>query len=69
MHRKKPNEERIDYFFYCKKWDGKIINMESNKCSELKWYSIKKLPDNAIEYIKFAIKNYLENINFTLFGW
>ena len=69
MHRKQPNDERIDYFFICKKWNGKIINNEPNKCSELKWYCINKLPDNTIEYIKYAINNYLEKIEFTLFGW
>ena len=69
MHRMQPNDERIDYFFVCKKWNGKIINNEPDKCSELKWYCINKLPENTIEYIKYAIKNYLEKIKFTLFGW
>ena len=69
MHRKKTNEERIDYFFTCKKWYGNIINMEPNKCSELKWNSIKRLPVNTIDYIKYAIKYYLKEINFTLYGW
>jgi 8-oxo-dGTP pyrophosphatase MutT (NUDIX family) len=69
MHRKKINEERIDYFFCCNKWNGKINNMEPEKCSELKWYSINDLPNNTIEYIKYSIKNYLKNNCFTLFGW
>jgi len=69
MHRKKPNEERIDYFFYCKKWKGDIINVEPNKCSELKWSSINNLPENTIEYIKYAIENFGKKINFTIFGW
>jgi ADP-ribose pyrophosphatase YjhB (NUDIX family) len=68
MHRKKPNEE-INYFFYCNKWNNEIKNMEPEKCSELKWYPIENLPENTIEYIKYSIKNYLENNNFTLFGW
>jgi len=69
MHRIQPNDERIDYFFICKEWNGKIINKEPKKCSELKWYCINELPENTIEYIKFAIKNYLERMHFTLFGW
>jgi len=69
MHRKKLDEERIDYFFICKKWSGDIKNIESDKCSELKWYSVKNIPENTIEYIKYAIKNYLNKNNFTLFGW
>jgi len=69
MHRKKINEERIDYFFECKKWKGNIINNEPNKCSELKWTSIKLLPENTIDYIKYAIKNYLDKTKFTIYGW
>ncbi|MDR0300957.1 MAG: NUDIX domain-containing protein [Treponema sp.] len=69
MHRKKPNEERIDYFFCCNKWSNEVKNAEPEKCSELKWYPIKNLPENTIEYIKFSIKNFLEDNSFTLFGW
>jgi ADP-ribose pyrophosphatase YjhB (NUDIX family) len=69
MHRKKTDEERIDYFFCCNKWNKEIRNMEPDKCSELKWYPIKNLPENTIEYIGYSIRNYLENKNFTLFGW
>jgi hypothetical protein len=43
--------------------------MEPKKCSELKWHPIKSLPENTIEYIKYSTEKYLENINFTLFGW
>jgi ADP-ribose pyrophosphatase YjhB (NUDIX family) len=69
MHRKKINEDRIDYFFCCKRWDNEIKNMEPKKCSKLKWYPINNLPENTVEYIKYSIKNYLENNSFTLFGW
>jgi ADP-ribose pyrophosphatase YjhB (NUDIX family) len=69
MHRMQPNDERIDYFFICSNWNGDIKNNEPQKCSELKWCSINDLPENTIKYIKFAIKNYLENIKFTVFGW
>ncbi len=69
MHRKQTNEERIDYFFCCNKWKGEIKNAEPEKCSELKWFPINNLPENIIEYIKYSIKNFLENNSFTLFGW
>jgi 8-oxo-dGTP pyrophosphatase MutT (NUDIX family) len=69
MHRKKIDEERIDYFFCCNKWSKKIRNMEPQKCSELKWYPINNIPENTIDYIKYSIKNYLGNNSFTLFGW
>jgi ADP-ribose pyrophosphatase YjhB (NUDIX family) len=69
MHRKKECEERIDYFFCCKKWGGDIKIMEPNKCDELSWHELKNLPKNMVDYVKEGIKNYNEKINFSIFGW
>ncbi len=69
MHRKKTNEERIDYFLDCVSWTGEIKNMEPNKCDDLSWFSIENLPDNMIEYVQYAINCYLEQKQFTSFGW
>lgn len=69
MHRKKMSEERIDYFFKCVEWSGKIEIMEPDKCDELKWIEIDNLPNNTIDYIQAAIKNYKENILFSVYGW
>ena len=55
MHRKKSEEERIDFFFEVKKWKGKIAIGESDKCSELKWVNLFNLPKDIVP--------------FTLFGW
>lgn len=68
MHRKKTDEERIDYFFVCETWNGEIVNNEPNKCDELKWYDSDNLPLNTIDYINAAIKNYNRNVHFSIFG-
>jgi ADP-ribose pyrophosphatase YjhB (NUDIX family) len=69
MHRKKEKEERIDYFFICKEWEGEIKIMEPNKCDELSWYSLENLPKNMVDYVNDAIKNYKSKISFSIFGW
>jgi 8-oxo-dGTP pyrophosphatase MutT (NUDIX family) len=69
MHRKKIDEERIDYFFVCDNWSGDIKIIEPDKCDEFLWVDINKLPDNAIDYIQAAISNYNSNISFSIFGW
>jgi ADP-ribose pyrophosphatase YjhB (NUDIX family) len=69
MHRRTETEERIDYFFVCKKWEGEIKIMEPNKCDDLSWYSLKELPENMVGYINTAIENYKKKINFSIFGW
>ena len=69
MHRKKADEERIDYFFICENWQGNIENKEPGKCDELKWCDLENLPHNIIDYIGAAIGNYKNNIKFSIFGW
>ena len=69
MHRKKPEEERIDYFLDCSAWSGSIKNMEPNKCDDLSWFPLENLPDNMIQYVLHAIHCYLRGEKFTSFGW
>ena len=69
MHRKSPSDERIDYFFECRKWRSTLRNAEPGKCDELRWVDIEKLPENTIGYIAEAVRNYRQCVPFTLFGW
>jgi len=69
MHRKKSDEERIDYFFTCDNWSGTIKIMEPDKCDELIWVNIDNLPDNTIDYICAAADNYKAGVPFSIFGW
>ena len=69
MHRKKDDEERIDYFFKCEKWDGLIEITEPDKCDELRWVDISCLPSNTVDYIREAINNFNRDLRFTVYGW
>lgn len=68
MHRR-AEDESIDYFLYCDKYIGDIAIGEPNKCDELNFYKINKLPENTIPYIKQAIENYENGIEFSNFGF
>ena len=69
MHRKKADEERIDYFFECVKWTGEIKIMEPDKCDGMKWADTDDLPENTVDYIREAIKNYKCGNFFSIYGW
>lgn len=69
MHKKEPNRESIDYFFIAKKYDGKITIMEKDKCDELKFYNLNDLPENMIPYVRKGIEYYLDNKQFSTYGW
>ena len=69
MQRMGENDERIDFFMTADKYAGEIKNCEPQKCAELRWFSLDKLPDNVIPYIKEAIKNYTEGVFYSEFGY
>jgi ADP-ribose pyrophosphatase YjhB (NUDIX family) len=69
MHRKEPNEERVNFFFATEKWEGEPKIMEPHKCDDLRWFAFDKLPGNVIPYIKQAINSFLNKIFYSEFGW
>jgi 8-oxo-dGTP diphosphatase len=71
MHRwtGELDNERIDFFFLVKKWQGKIKNAEPAKCDDLSWFSFDDLPQNMVPCIKEAISCYKKGIKYCEFGW
>lgn len=69
LHRKEPSEERINFFLTTKKWRGKIENLELRKCDDLSWFSLKRLPENTIPYVKQAISCFLKKSFYSEWGW
>ncbi|MTJ55878.1 NUDIX domain-containing protein [Anabaena sp. UHCC 0253] len=69
MHRKDVEEERIDFYIITQKWEGEPINAEPDKCDDLKWFDIDCLPNNTLEYIRYAIENIKKQIFYSEYGW
>ena len=49
------HRQSIDFFFVCQKWGGEPCNTEPNKCDDLRWVSLDRLPANTVPYIKKAL--------------
>ncbi|MFH1180816.1 MAG: NUDIX domain-containing protein [bacterium] len=62
MDRMIPDDERADFFFTVKKWQGEPKNIEPEKCDDLSWFGLNNLPQNVIPCIKQAIDSFLNNI-------
>lgn len=70
-HRKKENsndQDRMDFFFTTKKFDGNIEIKEIDKADKLKWFQFTKLPLELSYYIKDFLENY-EQTNYAELGW
>lgn len=68
MHRL-SDQERVDITFLVKKWSGQPKNLEPNKCDELSWFKMNRLPENTIPCIRAVIESYLNKITYLEFGW
>ena len=69
MHRRTKERESIDYFLTCKQYSGQIQMMEKDKCDELAFYDLDKLPTNVIPYVRKAIEYYQNHVSFSIYGW
>ena len=69
MHRITAQTEYVDMFFIAENYNGKMENMEPDKCGELKYYNINNLPENIIDYIKVGINNSLNGIFYCEYGF
>jgi len=69
MHNMTHEEEWIGSFFVARHWEGTPQVNEPEKHSEVRWVSIKNLPENIIPYVQRACNGYIENNSYSEFGW
>lgn len=68
MHRRQ-SDERIDVFFTASEWEGVPTITEPDKCDDLGWFPIKKLPLNTIPYIRQAVFAIRDDTPYSEWGW
>lgn len=69
MHRRAVERENVDVFYLTREWVGTPENREPEKCDDLAWFPIDKLPENTIPYIRQAIEHSLNNVPYSENGW
>ncbi len=63
IHGLKP--AYVGFFLECRKWEGKIENMEPDKCQKLEFFNLDNLPEEKIiPYVKKAIDCFQNKIIF-----
>ena len=68
MHRK-SNDERIDFFLMPTKWRGQPKIMEPQRCDEMRWFNLKRLPKNTIPYVRQAVEMVRKKTFYSEHGW
>lgn len=60
---------RMDLFFQCRRWTGRVTNREPHKCDDLSWFPTEALPSNTIPYVRRAVFEIDRDCSFCEFGW
>ncbi len=55
------DQERVDFFFEAWNWEGDITNLEPEKCDDLSWFAIDKLPENIIPHVRLVLEKELNH--------
>ena len=69
MIRRSDNDNYINFFLKCNKFEGTPTIMEKDKCDDLRWIDINNIPENTITAEKRAIYNYKNGIAFDEYGF
>ncbi|MEU1952173.1 NUDIX hydrolase [Nocardia rhamnosiphila] len=65
-------EPRLGVFFEASEWLGEPTNQEPDKCSDVRWFPVDRLPENLIAYPAAGIQTYLDGESskaFSEIGW
>ncbi|HEY4512813.1 MAG TPA: NUDIX domain-containing protein [Candidatus Paceibacterota bacterium] len=67
MYRTKHDEtgDRADYFFVVEKWHGKPENMESDKCDDIRWFTLNNLPENLMHHTALGLEHYKNTVHYS----
>jgi 8-oxo-dGTP diphosphatase len=61
LHRsnsgRSPRGERVDFFFRATVWEGSATIMEPDKCADLQWFDLARLPEPMPEHERFVLKH------------
>lgn len=67
VHRLNGNGdyERVDFFYEARKWQGEVKNTEPEKCDDLSWHPIIKLPENMLPLIRLVLQDVANGISYS----
>jgi len=68
-HCRFPDREYIFIYLSANQWHGTIENKEPEKCSELLWAQLDKLPEDVLPDVRFALNSIAQGKHYGEFGW
>lgn len=63
------NKEYVYVYFTAKKWHGTPQVLEPDKCDDVQWFPLNKLPENLVYNTAFVIDCYLKGERYSETGF
>lgn len=51
-----PVEQRVDWIFTCRRWEGEPRILEPHKCADLRWFDLDDLPEPVVPHERLVIE-------------
>jgi len=61
-------DERLILFFETRRWKGEPTNLEPQKCDDLRWFDLDKLPKNITPEVQQALEQIAAGKYFSSYG-
>ena len=69
-YRRAPGDsDYVDFHFIATRWRGEPRNMEPNKCDDIGWFDIGRLPKKTLPYILLILKRIKEGRFYSEYGF
>jgi ADP-ribose pyrophosphatase YjhB (NUDIX family) len=65
LTRNQVGQERLDLFFEASKWHGTVTNTEPEKCDDLSWFPLDKLPVTMLPLIRNVLQDVAQGIHYS----
>ncbi|GGO84041.1 hypothetical protein GCM10011584_00660 [Nocardioides phosphati] len=62
-------DERIDFFFSARAWQGEPVIVEAEKCAEIGWFALDALPSPMVPHEAHALANLGTAEKYLTFGF
>lgn len=60
--------EYFDFYFTVEEWEGEPTNCEPEKCDDMRWFPLDKLPSNLVPNVRQALQAYKTGEHYSEFG-
>ena len=61
-------DERVDFFFSCRSWQGEPRITEPHKCADLRWWPLSDLPEPLVPHERLVLAHLGTDTRFLTFG-